>query len=711
LKFGIPVLAIVIGLAFIWAIFTTSTPPTAKSQSPAHSQTSQDDVGTADPMPAVTTPATADALSRDAVEPKSQLVLPPIDGLHTIAAEQAQISTIGSLNPDSNHVLEAQLTGWGGAIRYIRLSQYSKTSTDESPFVVQLPVEAPLGNGQNARLYPFAARAITVNSVRIDLEQERWQLTQPGMYEIELADGQNRPVLHISRRYHINPDGAAYNVLCDQTIKNLSADQSLQIVWEQYAQGDLPNDDATYLGDRRKLAVGYHNLEYDPAGQFVYTKNTYLTRRQVIDGNSLWHGNDKLSFKRTLVWVAAMDRYFTVAVFRPSGPEKQESKSLATLDSLMHNLGLRVLGPTGKDNHKLQAMAFTLSSKRIDLNPGDQASLDLAIYAGPRKSEIFELEPYKHLGFSKLVIYELGCALFTFQPLAKGLLKFLKGLHFVVRDWGIAIIFLVLCVRLLLHPITKRAQVNMFKMSKQMQTLQPEIEKLKKKYTDDQKKFQQEQLNLWREKGVNPANMLGCLPMFLQTPIWIALYAMLYLAIELRHQPAFYGVFQWISGGQWQFLADLSSPDNFIRFAGEGFKLNLYFIHPTFAAINILPILMAGVFYVQQKLTTPPPANEQAAQQQKIMKYMVLLFPVMLYSAPSGLTLYILSSTFAGIIDSYTVRKHVKEQEKSGTLFDKKPIKPGGFMDRMQKAVQQKQKMFTTQQKRQAGNAPKRRKR
>ena len=147
-------------------------------------------------------------------------------------------------------------------------------------------------------------------------------------------------------------------------------------------------------------------------------------------------------------------------------------------------------------------------------------------------------------------------------------------------------------------------------------------------------------------------------------------------------------MFQGISGGSWGFLGDLSSPDSFVKFPGEGFTLPLYFINPTFGGINVLPILMGVVFLVQQKLTSPPPANEQAAQQQRIMQIMmVVMFPVMLYSAPSGLTLYILSSTFAGIVDSYIVRRHIKREEEAGTLFEKKPPKPGGIRDWIQQRV------------------------
>ena len=107
------------------------------------------------------------------------------------------------------------------------------------------------------------------------------------------------------------------------------------------------------------------------------------------------------------------------------------------------------------------------------------------------------------------------------------------------------------------------------------------------------------------------------------------------------------------------------------------------------------------------KLTTPEPTNDQQRQQQKIMRIMPFIFPVMLYSAPSGLTLYITASTFAGIVDSWIVRKHVREQEEAGTLFEKKPPKPGGFRERMAKRIELAQEMAAAQQAaKQAGKSP-----
>jgi len=264
-----------------------------------------------------------------------------------------------------------------------------------------------------------------------------------------------------------------------------------------------------------------------------------------------------------------------------------------------------------------------------------------------------------------LIAYSLGgcCAWCTFAWLANILVEFLGTLHaYLVFDWGIAIIVLVMVVRLLLHPISKKSQVQMQRISKGMAALKPELDALKARYGDDPKRMQQEQFRLYREKNINPVGCLGgFLPTFLQMPIWMALYAVLYLAFELRQQPAFFGVFQVFGG--WQFLGDLSAQDRFIPLP---FSVNLFLF--TLSSINIIPLLMGVVFYVQQKYMAPPTAqlSPEQAQQQKMMRVMtVVMFPLMLYVAPSGLTLYIMTSTLIGIWESKMVRRQVEEEERN----------------------------------------------
>ncbi|MBL7017170.1 MAG: membrane protein insertase YidC, partial [Kiritimatiellales bacterium] len=138
----------------------------------------------------------------------------------------------------------------------------------------------------------------------------------------------------------------------------------------------------------------------------------------------------------------------------------------------------------------------------------------------------------------------------------------------------------------------------------------------KEKYKDNPQRMQQETMALYKENKVNP--MGGCLPMFVQIPVFIALFAVLRSAIELR-----FSKFLWIN--------DLSEPENL--FAG---------MVPVVGSLNILPILMAATMMWQQKLTTGSAAATPEQQQQQ--KMMAVMMPVMMlfffYSMPSGLVLY-----------------------------------------------------------------------
>ena len=622
---------------------------------------------------------------------------------------------LGADRGETPFKVKAEMTWYGGAIYKLTLADYKRGVHDDTPYLLS----RPLGSLDQVPAYTYAAKAVTINDTTVRLDQTRWAYrtveppedapsnSQAGQYHLTIADGDDNPVLRIERTYVVKP--GSYDIALRQHVENLT-DTPLTVRFKQNIQGDLPQDRGAYLGDRRMYFTGYVNLGYGRS--IVYGGESYISRSTLLEGGQLWPNPDLDHAENNYapLWLASTNRYFAIATHRrlPAGAQgRAATAQVPLLTELFPRVGTHDIdgGPDG------QALVFSLRSKPLQVAPDTERSLDLGIYAGPRKKEVFADASIAALKLDTLLVYELGCAWCTFQPLSDFLLWFLKliegqvlaigGVAIGLYDWGVAIIVLVAVVRLLLHPLTKKGQVNMMKMSKQMQALQPEMEKLKKKYKDDQQKLNQEMMKLYREKGVNPAGFLGCAPMLLQMPIWVALYAMLYFAIELRHEPAFYGIFQQageLFGVYWPFLGDLSRADRFIPLPGDGFTLPLIFIEPRFSAINILPILMAVVFYLQQKFTTPPATTEQAQQQQKMMRFMVLLFPIMLYSAPSGLTLYILASTAAGVVDSYLVRRHVNEQEKAGTLFQKKEPKPGGFRDRMRKALEQKQQEMMQQQ-------------
>jgi YidC/Oxa1 family membrane protein insertase len=197
-----------------------------------------------------------------------------------------------------------------------------------------------------------------------------------------------------------------------------------------------------------------------------------------------------------------------------------------------------------------------------------------------------------------------------------------------------------------MHPVTKKSQVSMSKFSK----IAPKAEEIKKKYANNKAEMNKQMMALYKEHGASP--VMGFLPMMLQMPIWIALYSAIYSSIALRGAPF---LPFWIT--------DLSAPDALIRFATVTIPLLGWKIH----SFNLLPILMGVAMYLQQKMMPKQPAaNPQAAQQQKMMMVMMpLLFPIMLYKAPSGLNLYIMASVFGGVFEQHVIRKHIREKEEA----------------------------------------------
>lgn len=231
-----------------------------------------------------------------------------------------------------------------------------------------------------------------------------------------------------------------------------------------------------------------------------------------------------------------------------------------------------------------------------------EISIPVRYYLGAK--DYHELEGARMLG-----LIDYG----TFAKLAYPLLWLLRAFYKVVHNYGVAIILLTILVRMLFYPLTLKSQKSM----KAMQRLQPQISALKEKYKDDPAKMQQEQMALFKTHKVNP--MGGCLPMLVQLPVFIALYAVLGNSIELFQAP-FFG---WIQ--------DLSTKD----------------------PLYIYPVLMGVSMFVQQKLT---PAAGMDPAQQKVMMFMPVIFSFMMINLPSGLTMYIFVSTLLGVLQQVMMK-------------------------------------------------------
>lgn len=226
-----------------------------------------------------------------------------------------------------------------------------------------------------------------------------------------------------------------------------------------------------------------------------------------------------------------------------------------------------------------------------------------------------------------------GWFAFISEPFAKLLFWLMQGFFFLTNSWGLSIILLTVALRIMLYPLNAWSVKSTIKM----QQIAPEVKAIQDKYKKDPQKGQMEIVNLYRERGVNPVS--GCLPMLIQMPFLIGMFDLLKSTFELRGASFIPG---WID--------DLSAPD--VLFS---WNYPIFFIGNDF---HLLPFLLGGVMFLQQKMMAPMPANPNdmtdAQRQQKAMgTMMTVMFTLMFYHFPSGLNLYWLSSMILGILQQW----------------------------------------------------------
>ncbi len=234
----------------------------------------------------------------------------------------------------------------------------------------------------------------------------------------------------------------------------------------------------------------------------------------------------------------------------------------------------------------------------VKINQSASSSNRFTLYVGPLDYKT--IRSFDN-GLEKTM--SLGWAIF--RPLGRLVTWSLAKLYTLIPNYGLVVILFAFIVKILLNPLTKQSFVS----NKKMQALQPEIQKLKEKYKNDPQRASRAQMELFKERGVNP--MGGCLPLLLQMPILISFFTVFRSTIEFRGAP----FIAWIS--------DLSAPDTLLSIGGF--------------PINVLPVFMGLTMFLQQKMMATPGAG---GQQKFMLYFMNVFFLFLFYSFPSGLNLY-----------------------------------------------------------------------
>jgi YidC/Oxa1 family membrane protein insertase len=281
-------------------------------------------------------------------------------------------------------------------------------------------------------------------------------------------------------------------------------------------------------------------------------------------------------------WVALLQHYFFTAWI-----PQEDQKANFSLVSAGNQYGIVATGPE-----------FTLA-------PGQTGSTTARLWIGPKIQESLQkIAP----GLSLTLDYGI------FTVLAQPIHWTLATLHKFTSNWGWAIVLLVVLIKLLLYPLSAAQYKSMAKMRK----FQPRMQQLKERYGDDKEKYQLAMVELYKKEKINPAG--GCLPIFIQMPVFLSLYWVLVEAVELRQAP-------WML-----WVQDLTASDPFF----------------------ILPILNIAIMWLTQRMT---PMIGMEPTQQKIMQAMPLIIGVTLMFFPAGLVLYWVTNGALGMLQQWWMMK------------------------------------------------------
>lgn len=236
--------------------------------------------------------------------------------------------------------------------------------------------------------------------------------------------------------------------------------------------------------------------------------------------------------------------------------------------------------------------------------PNASASNDTRLYVGPQESKLLEktapgLELVKDYGWLTII--------------AKPIFWLMTHIHNEVGNWGWTIILLTCLIKLIFAPLSAASYRSMAKMKQ----FTPRITELRERYKDDKQRMNKELMGLYKAEKINPLG--GCLPVVIQIPVFISLYWVLLASVEIRNAP-------WLG-----WIQNLAAPDPYY----------------------ILPIIMAGSMFIQQKMSPPPPDPMQA----KMMMFLPIAFSITFFFFPSGLVLYWVVNNLLSIAQQYWITR------------------------------------------------------
>jgi YidC/Oxa1 family membrane protein insertase len=317
------------------------------------------------------------------------------------------------------------------------------------------------------------------------------------------------------------------------------------------------------------------------------------------------------SFTSTGGWLGFTDKYWAVTVI-PGQDETIQARYRFTQTRTGPLYQADYVGPTRM------------------IAPGQTIEATGRVFAGAKEVKLLD----RYANELNIPLFDRAVDFGWFYFLTKPFFYILNWLGSTVGNFGVAILIFTVFLRLAMFPLANKS----FKEMSRLKLLQPKMQELQERYKDDRTKMQQELMGLYKKEKVNP--LAGCLPVLVQIPIFFALYKVLFVSIEMRHQP-FFG---WIN--------DLSAPDPTSLFNLFGL---IPWQPPALLMIGVWPILMGITMWLQQKLNPAPTDPIQA----KVLAFLPLIFTVMLAPFAAGLVIYWTWNNILSIAQQWVIMRRM----------------------------------------------------
>jgi YidC/Oxa1 family membrane protein insertase len=461
-------------------------------------------------------------------------------------------------------LLDVVLSTRGGELQQVDLLEYGVTARDPTPLRFMSTESRQLFTARSGIITDDTARGPGVDGIyRVDVTDYRLDDGQSTLVVPFVWEGDDGLV--VIKRYVFERD--SYLIRVEHEVQN-GSERDLRASQQVYLRRSSEVDDGTswfiytYSGgvintpDRRYSKISFSDMASKPIDQ------------NVRDG-----------------WLAMIQHYFIGAIVPPPGEERR-----------YWSRGV------GNNVFDMGMNTFWRS-----VPSGGSAEFETRLYVGPKEQHrLAEVAPHLQL------TVDFGWLTIISSPLFIAM----NWIYSVVGNWGLAIIFITLAIKLVFYKLSETSYRSMARMRK----MQPKMQALKERFGDDRTALNQALMKMYKEEKINPLG--GCLPILIQIPVFIALYWVLLESVELRHAP----FMLWIQ--------DLSTPDPFF----------------------VLPLLMGLTMFIQQKLN-PAPLDPI---QQKVMMVLPVAFTIFFMFFPAGLVLYWVVNNTLSIAQQWVITRRIE---------------------------------------------------